>query len=162
GGVARRDRAPQKPGASATPRPTAAGRRGARRGSLARATAGSARSADAIPRRRRPRRAGRLLSPAVSRRADADAGRGVARRAALDARGLGTPTVGKAEALHLGEHGMTHWWHDRLVDDYFGGHLRVRGEDRMRARLGRCASCRARYRRHLIVEAAMPGGDARA
>jgi hypothetical protein len=54
---------------------------------------------------------------------------------------------------------MTHWWHDRLVNDYFGGRLRVRGEDRMRARLGRCASCRARYRRHLIVEAAMPAGD---
>jgi hypothetical protein len=32
----------------------------------------------------------------------------------------------------------------------------------MRARLGRCASCRARYRRHLIVEAAMPAGDERA
>jgi len=57
---------------------------------------------------------------------------------------------------------MTHWWHDRLVDDYFGGRLRLRGEDRMRARLGRCASCRARYRRHLIVEAAVPGGDERA
>jgi hypothetical protein len=57
---------------------------------------------------------------------------------------------------------MTHWWHDRLVDDYFGERLQRRGEDRMRARLGRCASCRARYRRHLIVEAAMPGGDERA
>jgi hypothetical protein len=57
---------------------------------------------------------------------------------------------------------MTHWWHARLVDDYFDGRLRVRGEDRMRARLGRCAACRARYRRHLIVEAAMPGGDERA
>jgi len=57
---------------------------------------------------------------------------------------------------------MTHWWHDRLVDDYFGGRLQLRAEDRMRARLGRCASCRARYRRHLIVEAAMPGGDERA
>ena len=57
---------------------------------------------------------------------------------------------------------MTHWWHDRLVDDYFGGRLPARGEDRIRARLGRCVYCRARYRRHLIVEAAMPGGDARA
>ena len=57
---------------------------------------------------------------------------------------------------------MTHWWHARLVDDYFGGRLQRRGEDRMRARLGRCASCRTRYRRHLIVEAAMPGGDERA
>jgi hypothetical protein len=56
---------------------------------------------------------------------------------------------------------MTHWWHDRLVDNYFGGRLQLRAEDRMRARLGRCASCRARYRRHLIVEAAMPGGEGR-
>lgn len=57
---------------------------------------------------------------------------------------------------------MTHWWHDRLVDDYFDGRLRVRAESRLRARIGRCASCRARYRRHLVVEAAMPGGDERA
>lgn len=57
---------------------------------------------------------------------------------------------------------LTHWWHDRLVDDYFNGRSHVRAESRLRARIGRCASCRTRYRRHLIVEAAMPGGDERA
>ena len=74
-------------------------------------------------RGRRPRGAGRLLSPPIPRRADPGPGRGGAGHAALDAGGLGTPTIGKAEALHLGEHEMTHWWHDRLVDDYFGGRL---------------------------------------
>jgi hypothetical protein len=57
---------------------------------------------------------------------------------------------------------MTHWLHQRLIDRYFEGRLPTRGEAVMRARLGRCERCRARYTRHLTAEAALPGGDERA
>ena len=57
---------------------------------------------------------------------------------------------------------MMHWWHRQRIDHYFGGHLTARDEARLRADLGRCAACRARYRRYLVVEAALPGGEARA
>jgi hypothetical protein len=54
---------------------------------------------------------------------------------------------------------MTCWRHGRVVDRYFEGRLDATGEARMRARLPRCARCRARYERQLAVEAALAGGD---
>jgi len=57
---------------------------------------------------------------------------------------------------------MIHWWHRQRIDHYFTGQLGIGGEARLRARMGGCADCRARYRRHLVVEAAMPGGEERA
>jgi hypothetical protein len=57
---------------------------------------------------------------------------------------------------------MIHWWHQRRIDHYFTGQLGTGGEARLRARMGGCADCRAHYRRHLVVEAALPGGEERA
>ena len=57
---------------------------------------------------------------------------------------------------------MIHWWHDRHIDHYFAGRIGMRAETRVRRRLGRCAACRAYYQRHLVAEAAMPEGEARA
>ena len=54
---------------------------------------------------------------------------------------------------------MTCWRHGRVVDRYFEGRLDATGEARMRARLARCAQCRARYERQLAIEAALAGGD---
>jgi hypothetical protein len=54
---------------------------------------------------------------------------------------------------------MTCWRHGRVVDRYFEGRLDANAEARMRARLARCARCRARYERQLVVEAALTGGD---
>jgi hypothetical protein len=55
-----------------------------------------------------------------------------------------------------------HWWHRRRIDRYFAGRLGIGSEARLRARMNRCAGCRAHYRRHLVMEAALPGGDERA
>ena len=57
---------------------------------------------------------------------------------------------------------MTHWTHHRLVDRYFAGRVDARGDAKLRARLGRCGPCRARYALHLVAEAAVPEGDERA
>ncbi|HET6149054.1 MAG TPA: hypothetical protein VFH68_16060 [Polyangia bacterium] len=54
------------------------------------------------------------------------------------------------------------WWHRRGINRYFAGALGTGGEARLRARMSRCADCRAHYRRHLVVEAALPGGETRA
>jgi hypothetical protein len=53
---------------------------------------------------------------------------------------------------------MRNWWHHRAIDRYFEGRLDTEGEVLMRARLERCAACRAHYDRHLVVEAALSGG----
>jgi len=55
-----------------------------------------------------------------------------------------------------------HWWHRRRIDRYFAGRLGIASEARLRARMNRCASCRAHYRRHLVIESALPGGEERA
>lgn len=52
---------------------------------------------------------------------------------------------------------MRTWWHHRAIDRYFEGRLDAEGEVVMRARLERCAACRAHYDRHLVVEAALSG-----
>lgn len=57
---------------------------------------------------------------------------------------------------------MTDWWHHRQIDRYFAGRLGASRELRMRRRLERCPRCRAHYGRHLVAEAALPGGDQRA
>jgi hypothetical protein len=59
-------------------------------------------------------------------------------------------------------HRAHHRAHHREIDRHFSGRLRPRAEARMRSRMEKCASCRAHYQRHLIAEAALPGGDERA
>ncbi len=60
---------------------------------------------------------------------------------------------------------MIGWWHrwshGAAIDRYFAGRLDSRQETGMRARLERCASCRAHYQRNLIIEAALPDGETR-
>jgi hypothetical protein len=57
---------------------------------------------------------------------------------------------------------VSHWWHRRVIDGYFAGRAGARDDARLRARLGRCDRCRTHYARHLVAEAALPGGDERA
>jgi hypothetical protein len=49
----------------------------------------------------------------------------------------------------------------RRLDRYFERGLGPRGEAALRAHVAVCARCRRRYERHLLLEAALPGGTAR-
>lgn len=57
---------------------------------------------------------------------------------------------------------MMHSLHRSRIDRYFGGNLPAASAAAMFRRLWQCASCRAEYRRHLLLERLRPEGGAEA
>src|SRR5262245_4374923 len=52
---------------------------------------------------------------------------------------------------------MTRCSEARAIDRHFAGTISVAGERTLRAHLPGCDACRVYYRRHLVVEATLPG-----
>jgi hypothetical protein len=56
---------------------------------------------------------------------------------------------------------MIHAFHKRQIDHYFGSGSAVADPAGILQRLWRCASCRVRYERHLLLERTLPDGRSR-